>query len=71
MQPVPWTDLATYFNHDRMQPPPSPPSPRGGVDDRRYHDQDCVPRDSDARFVEQIWVTWVHLRRSANPVNLL
>lgn len=25
MQPVPSTDVATYFNHDRMQAPPSPP----------------------------------------------
>ncbi len=66
MQPVPSTDVATYFNHDRMQAPPNSPG-----DDRRYHDQVCVPRDSDARFVEQIWVTWVRLWRSANPVKPL
>ncbi len=39
--------------------------------DRRYHDRDCVLRDSDARFVEQIWVAWVRFWRSANPVNPL
>lgn len=48
-----------------------PAEPPRGVDDRRYHDRDCVPRDNDPRLVEQIWVTWVRLRQSANPVNLL
>ena len=68
MQPAPWTNVTTYFNHDRMQASPSPP---GGVDDRRYHDSNCALRDSDARFVKQVGVTWVRLRQFANPVNRL